>query len=75
MHQCRKRHFGIKTKFNILKADAAYSLDGTILSIFPVFGSGPMYLELTDLDIKVFTALTLSEEGYIKVRKRYFKRN
>jgi hypothetical protein len=49
------------------QADAQYSLDGTILSLFPVFGNGPMYLELGGLDVTAFAALTLSQEGYIQV--------
>ena len=44
-----------------------YKLDGSILSIFPVFGEGAMYLQLFDLDVKAFAALTLNAEGYIQV--------
>merc|ERR1712012_464811 len=29
-----------------LRGDATYSLDGTALGIFPIYGDGPMYLEL-----------------------------
>ena len=49
------------------KADATYSLDGVIFSIFPVFGEGAMYLEINELDLIANAALTLSEEGYIQV--------
>ena len=49
------------------KADAIYSLDGVIFSIFPVFGEGAMYLEINELDLVANAALTLSEEGYIQV--------
>jgi hypothetical protein len=42
-------------------------LDGTILSLLPIFGEGPMFLELNELDITANAALTLNEAGYIQV--------
>lgn len=51
----------------LLRADAIYSLDGVIFSIFPVFGEGAMFLEINELDLTAKAALTLSEEGFIQV--------
>ena len=31
----------------LVQGDATYTLDGKVLGIFPVYGEGPMYLEVS----------------------------
>ena len=42
-------------------------MNGAILGLLPLFGEGPMFLEIVDLDLNVMAALTLTEEGYVQV--------
>merc|ERR1711935_104915 len=51
----------------LLRGDAVYSLDGNILSIFPLFGDGPMYIELSGLAIKGAAGVTIDGEGKVQV--------
>merc|ERR1712243_502136 len=50
-----------------LRGDADYSLDGVIVSIFPLYGEGPMWLELYDLVLHGKAAVTINPEGYVQV--------
>ena len=50
-----------------LQGDAVYSLDGNILSIFPLFGNGPMYIELSGLSVKGAAGVTIDGEGKVQV--------
>merc|ERR550519_1402683 len=50
-----------------LRGDADYSLDGVIVSIFPLYGEGPMWLELYDLVLYAKAAVTINDEGYVQV--------
>merc|ERR1712080_524551 len=43
------------------------TLDGVIASIFPLYGEGPMWLELYDLILHAKAAVTINAEGYIQV--------
>jgi len=54
------------------KADANYSLSGDILGLLPIFGDGPMFLEVYDLDIAALAGLTFSPDGqYIQVVSKW----
>ena len=44
-----------------------YNLTGIIISIFPLYGDGPMWLEVYDLDIHAKAAVIINEEGYLQI--------
>merc|ERR1712215_13388 len=50
-----------------LRADATYMLYGTIAGLLPLFGDGPMFLELWDLVLKAEAAIKINEQGYVEV--------
>jgi len=50
-----------------LRGDADYKLDGTIASIFPLYGEGPMMLEIFGLDLYAKAGLLINTEGFIEV--------
>merc|ERR1711892_1448145 len=50
-----------------LRGDADYKLDGTIASIFPLCGEGPMMLEIFGLDLYAKAGLLINTEGFIEV--------
>ena len=37
---------GIQAIHSLFQGDATYSLDGTVLGILPIYGDGPMFLEV-----------------------------
>jgi len=51
----------------MLRGDAIYSLDGTILSLFPLYGNGDMYIELSGLAIKAAAGVLIDGEGKVQV--------
>jgi len=55
------------SNFYHFQGDAEYSLDGAIASIFPLYGDGPMWLELYNLVLYAKASVTLNAEGYIQV--------
>lgn len=50
-----------------LRGDAIYSIDGVIASLFPIYGDGPMWLELYKVVLNGHASLTLTADGYIQV--------
>merc|ERR1712002_1161417 len=50
-----------------LRGDAEYKLDGTLAAIFPLYGEGPMWLEIYGLDAYAKASVLINEEGYIEV--------
>merc|ERR1711962_982248 len=50
-----------------LRGDATYSLDGTALGIFPIYGDGPMYLELYGVTLHAKAAVLIWDlvKGYL----------
>merc|ERR1711868_247606 len=51
----------------LLRGDAMYNLTGIILGLFPLYGDGPMWLEVYDLDIHAKAAVIINEEGYLQI--------
>jgi len=50
-----------------LRGDATYSLDGTALGIFPIYGNGPMYLELFGVTLHAKAAVLINAEGFVEI--------
>merc|ERR1719309_1717422 len=50
-----------------LRGDADYKLDGTLAAIFPIYGEGPMWLEIYGLDAYAKASVLINEEGIIEV--------
>merc|ERR1712002_449574 len=50
-----------------LRGDADYKLDGTLAAIFPIYGEGPMWLEVYGLDAYAKASVLINEEGIIEV--------
>merc|ERR1712037_743438 len=50
-----------------LRGDATYSLDGTALGIFPIYGNGPMYLELFGVTLHAKAAVLINSEGFVEI--------
>ena len=50
-----------------MKGDADYKLDGTIISILPLYGEGPMWLEILGLDVYAKAAVLINADGFIEV--------
>ena len=44
-----------------------YKLDVTLTYIFPLYGEGPMWLEIYWLDIYAMAAVLINAEGFIEV--------
>ena len=51
----------------MLQGDADYKLDGTLAAIFPIYGEGPMWLEIYGLDAYAKASVLINEEGIIEV--------
>ena len=49
------------------KGDADYKLDGTLASIFPLYGEGPMWLEIYGLDLYAKAAVLINAEGFVEI--------
>eukprot|EP00091_Calanus_sinicus_P011461 TRINITY_DN2597_c0_g1_i14.p1 TRINITY_DN2597_c0_g1~~TRINITY_DN2597_c0_g1_i14.p1 ORF type:complete len:254 (-),score=101.37 TRINITY_DN2597_c0_g1_i14:40-801(-) len=50
-----------------LRGDADYKLDGTIASILPLYGEGPMWLEIYGLDVYAKAAVLINAEGFVEI--------
>jgi hypothetical protein len=50
-----------------LRGDAEYTLDGSIFGIFPLYGEGPMWLEIYGLDLYAKAAVLINAEGFLEV--------
>merc|ERR1712109_91851 len=50
-----------------LRGDATYSLDGTALGIFPIYGDGPMYLELYGVTLHAKAAVLINADGFVEI--------
>jgi hypothetical protein len=53
----------------VVQGDADYKLEGTIASILPMYGKGPMWLEILGLDVYAKTAVLINAVGFIEVPK------
>merc|ERR1739844_174175 len=51
----------------LLRGDAIYSLDGSIFSLFPLYGNGDMYIELSGLAIRAAAGVLIDGEGKVQV--------
>ena len=51
----------------LIQGDADYKLDGTIAAIFPLYGEGPMWLEIYGLDLYAKAGVLINAEGFIEV--------
>ena len=52
-----------------MKGDADYKLEGTIASILPIYGEGPMWLEILGLDVYSKADVLINAEGFIEVHE------
>merc|ERR1712203_72858 len=50
-----------------LRGEATYSLDGTALGIFPIYGDGPMYLELFGVTLHAKAAVLINADGFVEI--------
>jgi len=50
-----------------LRGDADYSLDGTILGLLPLYGEGPMWLEIYGLDLYAKAAVLINADGFVEI--------
>jgi len=50
-----------------LRGDANYKLDGTVAIIFPLYGEGPMWLEIYGLDLYAMASVFINADGYLEV--------
>jgi len=50
-----------------LRGDAMYSLDGNIAGILPLYGDGPMWLEIHGLDLIAAASVLINEEGFVVI--------
>merc|ERR1711936_480931 len=50
-----------------LRGDATYSADGTALGIFPIYGDGPMYLELFGVTLHAKAAVLINADGFVEI--------
>merc|ERR1711990_1045317 len=50
-----------------LRGDATYSLDGTALGIFPIYGDGPMFLELFGVTLHAKAAVLINADGFVEI--------
>merc|ERR1712098_255803 len=59
-------HLGLTLDLLIadLRGDATYKLDGSILGILPLYGEGPMFLELYNLNLSAQANVMINEEGF-----------
>merc|ERR1711973_641035 len=61
----------VPVKLNItiadLRGDATYSLDGTALGIFPIYGDGPVYLELYGVTLHAKAAVLVNADGFVEI--------
>ena len=51
----------------IFQGDADYSLDGTILGLLPLYGEGPMWLEIYGLDLYAKAAVLINADGFVEI--------
>jgi len=50
-----------------LRGDAIYSMDGSIAGILPLYGDGPMWLEIHGLDLIAAASIMINEEGFVEI--------
>jgi len=50
-----------------LRGDADYTIDGKFLGIVHVYGDGPMWIEIYDLDLMGKAAVLINPEGFLEV--------
>jgi len=58
-----------------LRGDAIYNLTGNILGILPLYGDGPMYLEIDQLDVYAKAAVLINEQGYVVIQSMQLSAN
>ena len=52
-----------------------YNLSGLALGLLPLYGDGPMYLEIYGLDIHGKAALLVNEEGFAQITEMNLSAN
>jgi len=50
-----------------LRGDANYKLDGTLAGILPLYGEGPMYLEIFGLDLYAKASVLINADGFLTI--------
>merc|ERR1712083_554543 len=50
-----------------LRGDADYSLDGTIPGLLPLYGEGPMWLEIYGLNLYAKAAVLINADGFVEI--------
>ncbi|ROT72297.1 hypothetical protein C7M84_009318 [Penaeus vannamei] len=51
-----------------VRVDGQYWADGLLLSIFPVFGNGPFYIQIVSTDVSGLGDVTVTPDDYLQVR-------
>ena len=59
----------------MLQGDAWYNLTGEILTIFPLYGDGDIWLEIYDLDVYAKAAVIINAEGYVEITQMVLSAN
>merc|ERR1711970_717235 len=62
-------HLGLTLDLLIadLRGDATYKLDGSILGLLPLYGEGPMFLELYNLNLSAVASVMINADGFVEL--------
>ena len=50
-------------------------MTGDILGLLPLYGDGPMYLEIYELDVYAKAAVLINEQGYVVIQSMTLSAN
>ena len=59
----------------MLQGDAWYNLTGEILTLFPLYGDGDIWLEIYNLDVYAKAAVIINTEGYVEITQMVLSAN
>ena len=59
----------------MFQGDAWYNLTGEILTLFPLYGDGDIWLEIYNLDVYAKAAVIINAEGYVEITQMVLSAN
>ena len=61
------KQVSLRLRLPLLRADAKYNLNGTLVNMFPLIGNGDMYIELRNFNIKILGELLIDSNDFARI--------
>ena len=61
------KQVSLHLRLPLLRADAKYNLNGTLVNMFPLIGNGDMYIELRNFNIKILGELLIDSNDFARI--------